>query len=294
MSSPTLGIDIGGTKIAAGLLQDGQLLERREAPTPTHDLQVLLDAVSGLLQPLLSRAQGIGVCAPGYLDPHSGRISFAGNLPALNGVQLEEALAARLGHSVVAANDADAATLAEFRLGAGCELDSIFYLTVSTGIGGGHVGPGGLLRGHAGAAAEVGHLCVEPGGRPCRCGGRGCLEAIASGTAIGERASQLYGRQVDAARVFSDWDARNPQAEQVVEEAASALGRGLAAVCQLLDPAGLVLGGSVASRNPRFVELVAERLAALLHNRPLPAVLPAALAGDAGVIGAALLPGGPL
>ena len=286
----SLGIDIGGTKTAVGLLRDGRLTARAETPTPTGDRELLLDAIHGLVAPLLDQAGTIGVCAPGYLDPRSGRIGHASNLPALAGLALAGAVSGRLGRQAVAANDADAAALAEFRLGAARETGSAFYLTVSTGIGGGFVGPGGLLKGNSGSAAELGHLCIDPQGAACACGGRGCLETVASGTAIAARATEAYGRPVSTATVFSDWRAGSSVAAAVIETATVALGRGLAAVAQLLDPQVIVIGGSVAVHNPDFVAETGRQLAACLHNRPGPEIRLAALGADAGVIGAALLP----
>ena len=286
----SIGVDIGGTKVAVGLLADGRLLERSEAPTPAADLDELLQLVERLVQPFIRQAEAVGVCTPGYHDPRTGRIAFASNLPALVGVELATALSHSLGRAVTVGNDADAATLAEYRLGAARGWDSVFYLTVSTGIGGGYMGPAGLLRGHSGGAAEVGHLCVVPEGRTCGCSARGCLEAHGSGTAIAAQASALKRRELSTRQVFAAWQAGDAECTRVIHDAAAAVARGLAAVCQLLDPQGLLLGGGVAAGNPEFRELVAAELAGMLHNRPVPSLEPAALGVDAGVMGAALLP----
>ncbi len=288
----SLGVDIGGTKIAAGLLAGGNLHSRVEVATPAADLGELLRAIRDLVRPLVDQADSVGVCTPGYHDPRSGRISFASNLPALKDTDLAQELGSALGRPVTVGNDADAATLAEYRLGAAQGWDSVFYLTVSTGIGGGYMGPGGLLRGHTGTASEVGHLCVVPDGLACGCGARGCLEAHGSGTAIARQASARGGLEVSTRQVFAAWQAGDRVASEVIQDAAAAVARGLAAVCQLLDPQGLLLGGGVAAGNPAFVDLVRQVLAGQLHNREVPELRVAALGVDAGVIGAALLPAG--
>ena len=286
-----VGVDIGGTKTAAGLVsRDGAVLERKELPTATDSLPRLLDDIEQLIRPWLGRAGSVGLCAPGYLDPQSGRITLASNVPALTGSDLAGELSSRIARPARLGNDANAAALAEFRLGAARGWDSVFYLTVSTGIGGGFVDRRGILRGHGGAASELGHLAVVPGGRPCGCGNSGCLEMYASGTALARTASELSGTELSTSEVIAGWRAGEDGPSRAADEAVAALARGLAAVTQLFDPEGFVFGGSVAVRNPDFADAVAEATAELLGSRRVPPVRLAGLGGDAGILGAALLP----
>lgn len=286
-----IGVDVGGTKTAVALCAGDRVLQHAQEATPVSDLSGLLDLITSLAAPWLDQAAGIGVCTPGWHDPRSGRISLAGNIPALTGADLRSLLQERLSLPVTVGNDADAAALAEFRLGAGRGWDSLFFVTVSTGVGGGFVNRNGILTGHSGTAAEIGHLQVVPGGLSCACGASGCLEAHASGTAIARLASERCGRPLTARQVFGLWQEGDAVATGVISEAAAALGAALHSVIQLLDPHGLVLGGGVVAGNPQLVQLVHDELAARLAGRPVPAVVTAGLAGDAGVLGAALLAG---
>lgn len=284
-----IGVDIGGTKTAAGLVSaDGTVVARHECPTQTDSFAGLLADIGQLIGPWLPQADSIGLCAPGYLDPRSGRITLASNVPALTGADPAGELSRLTGRPARLGNDADAAALAEFRVGAARDWDSVFYLTVSTGIGGGFVGSQGVLTGHSGAASELGHLVVVPGGRPCGCGNRGCLEMYASGTALAAAAPPGHG----AREVLAAWRAGEDAAGAAVAEAVDALARGLAAVTQLLDPEGIVFGGSVAVNNPDFMEAVGRALRQYLQNRRPPLLRLAELGTDAGIVGAALLAAG--
>lgn len=285
----SVGIDVGGTKIAAGLVSDGQLLRRRELPTPQGDLATLLDALRDCAAGLLDGVDAIGVCTPGLHDPHSGRISYAGNLPMLKDTDLAAEFSRHSSRRVTVSNDADAAAWAEFELGAGRAWHSCFYLTVSTGIGGGFASAAGLFRGFRGAATEVGHLLSDPSGERCSCGQYGCLETVASGRAIARRASVRSGRELSTRAVFGLARDGEPVAVQVLAAAAGAIGAALAAVSQLFDPEGIVLGGSVVLNNPEFLEQLRCELAARVSGRELPLLAPAGLGADAGILGAALL-----
>lgn len=284
-----IGVDVGGTKTAVALCSGDRVLQHAQEATPVSDLNGLLDLVTALAAPWLEQAAGIGVCTPGWHDPRTGRISLAGNIPALTGADLRSLLQERLRLPVTVGNDADAAALAEFRLGAARGWDSLFFVTVSTGVGGGFVNGSGILTGHSGTAAEIGHLQVVPGGLRCACGASGCLEAHASGTAIARLASERSGRQLTARQVFALWHEGDAVATETVSSAAAALGAALHSVTQLLDPQGIVLGGGVVAGNPQLASLIHSELAARLSGRPVPVVVTAGLGGDAGVLGAALL-----
>ncbi len=285
----SVGIDVGGTKIAAGLFADGQLLGRTEQPTPHGSLAELLAAMADSASAVMEHAGHIGVCTPGLHDPRSGRIVYAGNLRMLRSVDLAAEFGRVTGRKVTVVNDADAAALGEYRLGAGKGWHSCFFVTISTGIGGGFVSPAGLHRGFTGAATEIGHVVTDPDGPVCTCGQKGCLEMLASGTAIARLASERSGRQLSAREVFELARSGDAVACDVTEAAAAALATALAAVTQLFDPEGIVLGGSVALGNADFVEQVRNELAGRVAGRELPAIAVAGLGADAGILGAALL-----
>lgn len=287
-----VGIDVGGTKIAAGLVSEGRLEQRNELPTPQGDLDALLQAMADCAAPLLPGAQTVGVCTPGLHDPRTGRIVYAGNLKMLKDTDLAAAFSRHSGYPVTVSNDADAAAWAEFKLGAARSWHSCFYLTVSTGIGGGFVSAGGLLRGYSGAAAEAGHLIIDPAAGRCSCGQYGCLELIASGSAIARRASRRSGRQLTAENVFRLARSGEPAALQVLAGAVSAIGSALVTITQLFDPQGIVLGGGVAVNNPEFTDQVTQALSTRLAGREQPQVVTAGLGADAGILGAALLAAG--
>jgi glucokinase len=286
-----LGVDIGGTKIAVALTRGAEILEHTVTPTPVDDLAALIEAVDGLVRPYLTRSlvAGVGVCAPGLVDPSTGLIGHCANVPAIIGAPLEGLLSERLGAPVRVENDANAAAWAEHRFGAAREWRASFFLTVSTGVGGGYVSEHGLHRGRRGYAADVGHITLVQDGRRCSCGERGCVEAYSSGKAIAERASEAYGRLVTTREAFELARGSDPVAAALLADAARALATALMTVTKVVDPDGLVIGGGVAANEPWFVDQVRAHLeASLLTYRPVP--LEVAQLGDrAGVIGAASL-----
>ncbi len=286
-----LGIDIGGTKTAVALTRGAEVVEHTVAPTPVSDLGALVNTIEALARPYLERhaLPSIGVCAPGLVNPHTGIVGHTANVPALIDVALEEVLRARLGLPVRVENDANAAAWAEHRYGAARAWRASFFLTVSTGVGGGYVNEHGLHRGRHGYAADVGHITLVPDGRLCSCGERGCVEAYSSGKAVAERASEAYGRPMTTREAFELARAGDQPAATVVGDAARALAIGLMSVTKVVDPDGLVIGGGVAAHEPWFVERVREHLERALRTfRPVPLAV-AQLGDRAGVIGAASL-----
>jgi glucokinase len=286
-----IGIDIGGTSIAAAVLQGSEILRQGSVATPGTDLEAFLGAIESLARPWLEEfsVRQVGACTPGLLDPATGRVLYAANIPVLRDVDLSLLLGERLGVRTHVENDANAAAYGEFRFGAAADWSSVFYLTVSTGIGGGYVDGNGLLRGARGYAADVGHTTVVPHGVACPCGERGCLEAYASGTAIARAASASYGEDISTREAFARAAGGEEQALGVIEEAACHAAVGLANAAKTLDPEGLVLGGGVALGSEYFVERVRVNLEVFLRNfRPVPLRL-ATLGSLAGVIGAAAL-----
>lgn len=230
-----LALDVGGTKVAAGWVDAaGNVVGRGEVASPAQgSAAAMWAAVDGLLEPLLGAppgaVRGVGVGVGGPMT-RGGEVVAPLHIPAWADVPLRSELARRTGLAVAVDNDAKALALAEGRWGAAVGVQDYLAMVVSTGIGGGIVLDGRLLDGASGNAGHIGHVVVEPDGRPCRCGGRGCLEAEASGTAIAE----ATGRPAAVAP------------EHVRERTGRLVGRAVASVAALLDLRLAVVAGSVA------------------------------------------------
>jgi glucokinase len=286
-----IGVDIGGTKIAAIVAQGNRILAYTKAPTPQTGLADLEECVEDLVLPWLKQhgSMPIGVCTPGLLDPVTGTILYASNIKALTNVDLASHLTQRLGVSVYVENDANAAAYAEYHYGAGHGWRSVFYLTISTGIGGGFINQYGIFRGSRGYAADIGHMTVNPDGPICSCGERGCLEAYASGVFIAKHASALYQQPLTTRDVFIRAQAGEQRALSIIDQAAQYLALGLANTSKVLDPEGIVIGGGVASAGPFFRGKIQHYLSIYLRNFRTVEVRCASLGTLAGAIGVASL-----
>lgn len=246
-----LGIDIGGTKSAVVIgTANGSVLARESAPTPPGDWRVgvalLLHMARTVCREqgcLVSDVAAIGVSCGGPLDPVTGTIYAPPNLPGWDVVPLKALLEAEFGVPTTVENDANATALAEHRWGAGAGCREMAFLTMGTGIGAGLILGGELYRGRSGLAGEIGHMTVLPGGPQCPCGKRGCLEALASGTAIGRLGRECFGDvSVTAHDVCDRARLGDPVACAIVSEAAYFMGLGLAALLQTLNLERIVLG----------------------------------------------------
>jgi glucokinase len=303
-----LAIDIGGTKLAAGIVDaEGRILVRGEVPTAAAEgpervlartIQLAKDVLSRSgLRPEAIRRIGIGCAGP--VDRQAGLILNPPNLPRWLRVPLVEYVEKALGPPAVLENDANAAALGEFRYGAGQGAQSLVYLTVSTGIGGGIILDGKIWHGLKDGAGEVGHMTLVPDGPICGCGNTGCLEALASGPSIARRARETLatGRQsrlrelpdftaADVARLAREGD---PVAVEVWDGTVRYLGLGVAAIVTILAPERVVLGGGVTETGDfLFVPLRREvrQRVKLVAVESVP-ILPAALGRDVGILGAA-------
>jgi glucokinase len=303
-----LAIDIGGTKLAAGVVDaDGRMLARGEVPTlATEGLEPVLGRIVGLGRELLARpevararVQRIGVGCAGPVDLKAGLVFQPPNLPGWTRVPLTDHLQRALGLPTVLENDANAAALGEFRYGAGKGARSIVYMTVSTGIGGGIILDGKVWHGVKDAAGEIGHITVCPDGPLCGCGNRGCLEAMSSGPSIARRAREIVasGRQTrlsaisklaaaDVVRLAQEGDAA---AAEVWADAVKYLGIGVAAVITFLAPERVIIGGGVTKAGDSLFLPLRERVRQHVKLIPVDSVpvLPAALGPDVGILGAA-------
>ncbi|MBW3659310.1 MAG: ROK family protein [Actinobacteria bacterium] len=299
-----IGVDVGGTKlVAATVAEDGTILERRRQSTPAGDGEQVLRTVLEIVEALDDAGElpvGVGIAA--IVDP-AGVVRYGPNI-GVRDLPLAARLTAATGRRAVVKNDATAAAYGEARVGAGQGADHVVMLTLGTGVGGGVIVDGTVVEGREGFAGELGHVIVSDGGRLCPCGNRGCVEAYASGTAIGLLARerlvdrevesslredvQLDGKAVTSAAMAGDEFARS-----VLEEAGRWLGVAMASLANVLDPELIVVGGGAAIQAGAFMlpaarASMAERLIGRKH-REAPRVVPATLSDDAGMIGAGLL-----
>jgi glucokinase len=306
---PWIGIDLGGTKIYGVVLEDGQVLAEGKRKTPTQGGPLaVVDTMAALVGDLggTDGISGVGVGAPGVVDPVEGTVRQAPNLPGwMEPFGVGPALSETLGGLPVAVdNDVNVGTYAEHRLGAGNGVDNFLGVFVGTGVGGGIVLDGELRRGPTGAAGEIGHMVVRRGGRRCGCGGRGHLEAYAGRANMERRARELDAKGRDtvlvelapARRMTSGVFVRalaagDPVAIELIDEAVAALGAALGSAVALLDLPLVVIGGGLADRlGPAFVSRVEQAvLADVFPKRPGLSVVPAVLGDRGGAIGAALV-----
>ncbi len=308
-----LGIDVGGTKVAAGVVtEDGRVLSHLRAPTA--ELRAGGDPLSAILalgQRAISESgghpgeplAGVGIGLPGPADPQGILMLAAPTLPELLEVSLQPVLEETFGCPAAGENDANACALAEARFGAGVGASVVAYITISTGIGGGVVVDGQVYRGAGGTSGEFGHQIIVPfGGPPCDCGGYGCLEALASGRGIAARARLAYAEAggdncPDPDAITSEWLVDRLRevdrvAGRVWRETVIYLGAGISNVINLLDPEVVILGGGVATG---AADLLFEPLRRQVAARCMPSltrptrIVPAALGPEVGIVGAACL-----
>ncbi|GIW07325.1 MAG: glucokinase [Dehalococcoidia bacterium] len=299
-----LAIDLGGTRMRLALVREpGAPPDRviRLATRPEEGFDRVLDRIAAAAHEVLrgEPLARVGIAAPGPLDPRRGVLLRPPNLPSWPAeAPIGDALSARLGVPVVVDNDANLAALGEWQAGAGRGVESLVYFTISTGIGGGLILGGALHHGVHGYAGELGHMVIQADGPPCACGSRGCLETLASGTAIARIVRErLAGGEpsrlpptATAEDVFAAASAGDTLAASVIEAAMWQLGVGVVNALHLFDPAIVVLGGGVTNAGRLVFDPVKRAVARLAMPafRQTP-VVRAALGDDAGLYGAAAL-----
>jgi len=312
-----LGVDVGGTKVAAGLVDSsGKITRQTRTPMVATDAVAGLAAVTSAMGAVYSAADlspqlkssisGVGICAPGPLNPQTGVIINPPNLPGWRNFPLAAEISKAYSLPVRVDNDGNAAALAEALWGAGRGYRNVFYATIGTGIGSGIVFDGRIYHGRTGAAAEGGHMSIDYRGPRCGCGKLGCIEALASGPAIARRASEqiaagsrssildLAGGHPD--RITSEmvgqaYRAGDPLAKKVLLETATFLTVWLGNIVDLLEPGVMILGGGAASLLQPFFEEIRDQLPAWCVNsqcQDIP-LLAAHYGADAGIAGGAAL-----
>ncbi len=301
-----IGVDVGGTKISAGVVTpQGELLNevRYSSKGSTEEL---LDNIARAVREVREGYEVSAAClaVPGLIMADENKVIFSPNLPNIEGVPLKEELGGRFDLPVTVENDANAAAWGEFRFGAGSEVDHLVFVTLGTGVGGGVISHGILMRGVQGAGGELGHMTIHATGPRCGCGNRGCLESLASGTSITRRAREVAAERPDSAlgkiarereligedvtRLAEEGD---EAALSVLEEAGLWLGIGLAGFVNIFNPEVVAVGGGAAKAGELILDRARKEmyLRARSPSRDLVEIKAATLGAESGVIGAAAL-----
>ncbi|HEY8726069.1 MAG TPA: ROK family protein [Gaiellaceae bacterium] len=285
-----IGLDLGGTKILAGVVdRDGHVEQRREHPTPTASQDELVAGLDAAVEELLTdEIVALGFGLPSPIDQKAGRALQGVNIP-LNDMDFRDRMKERFNLPVGIENDANAATYAEFRFGAARDVDTMVMLTLGTGCGGGVVIDGELFRGWA----EFGHIVIEYDGLPCQgtCTGRGHLEAYVTGVAATKLAQAEFGPAVDAHRLVRLANEGEPRAVEILDGIGRRLGAGIGSLVNIFNPELVVIGGGFAAAgdfvlDPAREILRREALARAGYRVP---IVRAELGTAAGLIGAGLV-----
>lgn len=306
MTAPLIGIDLGGTSIRAAVaVAPGRHGTPVRRPTPAaNGAEAVLDACAEAAREAAGGVPpgGVAIGVPGPLDPDTGVVYDAPHLPGFSGLAVATLLSQRLGGCPVAVeNDAKLAAFAEYTSGAGSGADPFLFVTVSTGIGGGIIIGGEVYHGAAGTAGEIGHTPASPDGPPCGQGHRGCLEGVASGSAIADRAREAIAAQrptslaslpdlaaLDARAVEEAARAGDALAQELYRDAGRALGRALGGMVNLLSPQVIVIGGGLINTGDLLFDPLRSSMGEMAFQVPLARcrVVTAALGTDAGLVGA--------
>ncbi len=327
-----VGIDLGGTQIRTAVLRGGKLLSRinllcGENPTPERILPRMFQSVEQALGKAgvgIEQIAGIGIGAPGPLNSHTGIVYCPPNLPGWRNVPLSSLFAERFERPIFLENDANAAALGEYMFGAGRGSNEMVYLTISTGIGGGIISNGKILEGVSGTAGELGHMTIDLHGERCNCGNIGCLEAVASGTAIARQANRAIALgqgegllafalheqkelesntpedtaadaqsniHVNASMVAKAAKAGVPLAQEIIQRAAEGLGVGLINIIHIFNPELIILGGGVTQMGEMLLSPAKQIIEARAMQIPRESarIVAAKLGSDVGLIGAGAL-----
>ncbi|MGZ4394219.1 MAG: ROK family protein [Gaiellaceae bacterium] len=286
-----IGVDLGGTKILSGMIgRDGAIERRYEIPTPLESQEAMLEGLDAAVEELLDgdvAALGFGI--PSTIDQRRGVAVGSVNVP-LHDLAFRDRMHERFQLPTGIDNDANAAAIAEWKVGAGRGTEDMVMLTLGTGVGGGLIVGGRPLRGSVGAAGELGHAVIEFDGPPCQgaCTGRGHLEALVSGSAATIRAQEAFGPAVDAHRLIRLAHDHDETALAILTDIGRKLGAAIGSLINIFDPELVVLGGGFGSAAQDFLlgpAREAARCEALEPGRHTVRIVPAELGSSAGLIG---------
>jgi glucokinase len=286
-----IGIDVGGTKIAAGVIdREGRIQRRVERPTPADSRDEFLELLDEIVDDLrVDGVEAIGFGLPSTIDQRTGRVVGSVHVP-LNDFDFRDHAAERFSIPVALDNDGNAAAIAEWKIGAGRGSSHMIMLTLGTGVGGGLILDGKPYRGWVGAGAEIGHMVLEYGGEPCsgNCTGHGHFEQVSSGRAADRKAVELLGPDATGRELAGAAREGNQEALEAVREIGRKLGAALGSLVNIFNPEVIVIGGGFSQARDLFLEPALEtmRVEALPPGRDLVRVVPALLGPDAGLVGA--------
>jgi len=305
MADYTIGMDLGGTNLRAAAIDEaGRMLDKISGATNFAEGReaVITDIVTAISKLREKHGpaglKGIGVGVPGFIRMKEGLITNSNNLPYLENVPIRDEISRRLGTVVILENDANAAALGEKWMGAGRDVDDLVLLTLGTGIGGGIISNGRVLRGFVGMAGELGHITVSPNGNPCGCGNQGCVEKHASATAVTAMARLMQlGQEMspkDVATLALEKSERGEKARTIWRVMGESLGMVLATLINTFNfPLYLLSGGMLPAWEffePHMVRVAKERSATFRLTINETKIAQATLGNEAGLYGAAYLP----
>ncbi len=311
---PVLAVDLGGTKIIAAIISNkGQMIAREYSLTLADEgpqsvinrIFLAIDHLLSLRNIESSKLGSISIAAAGAIDFDRGVITSSPNLPGWHDIPLRDIVREKHGVNTFLINDANAAALGEYHFGAGKGVNNLIYLTVSTGIGGGIIINGRLYTGLCGSAGEIGHMTIDVNGPRCNCGNIGCLETLASGTAVAKEAIRRISQgeksslteivegkieNITAEEVSLAAQGGDSLALEVISKAATYLGVGMVNLVNIFNPEMIILGGGMAKMGDLLLnparQVVRERAFSL--SAQAVCIVPAQLGDDAGVLGAAI------
>lgn len=313
MSKLACGIDLGGTNLHIGITDNNGniIIKEKYSTEPEKGPESVIERIRFSVKTLLHQSSieskklsGIGIGVPGFIDTHKGNIVSLPNLPGWENIPLVKIMEEYFRITVIIDNDAGVATYGEYLFGSGQSTKNFFYMTVSTGIGGGVIIEGKPYRGTNFGAAEIGHITVDAEGEECKCGNFGCLEAMASGTAIVNLAKKaIYKGEksmisdmaamncIKAEHIFDAADMGDELASNIINKEAFYLGIGVCNIIAMYNPERIAIGGGVSNQwnilYPKIMETVKAK--GLKHNARVCDIVRAELGEDAGIIGAAAL-----
>ena len=294
-----LGIDIGGTAVKLGIVEDtGKIVEKSQFPTviggETPVMGTILEGTRAFLRGRQGQLQGIGVSATGQIDVRLGEvIGVCGSVKNWEGTPIKAALEEAFGLRTTVINDANAVAIAEQRYGSAAGCENVVVVTVGTGVGGGIISGGRLLLGSRGIGGEIGHFTIRYDGEPCTCGGRGCLEKYASVTALVKEVESRKGlrqrlgmEEVNGKTIFHHWD--DPEIKEILACWTDCLAAGLIGLTHIFNPEMIVVGGGISREEERYIRPLREKVLAGVMPRfgERLALQAASLGNDAGMVGA--------